>query len=122
MTNKKPTQLPREIIDKIFLYLDFKTLQNTREIQSDYVKKCTEFDSASIAAFNGNIMNMKWLIYNDYKENYRYHYAFKYCMFNDDVETIKWFIEKGFKCDKYLITLTERFGNVEIINLIKNNI
>lgn len=52
-------KLPQEILDKVFLYLDWKTLTYTRKIQSDYVKKITEFEYAEIAAFNGNIGNMK---------------------------------------------------------------
>jgi hypothetical protein len=94
-------------------------LFNTRKIQSNYVKKNTEFEYAEIAALNGNIGNMKWLIYNRHISNTSLRYAFKYAMYNDDIETVKWFLNGIYKPDKYIIDLTERFGNPEMISLVK---
>ena len=74
--------LPQEIQDKIFLYLDYNTLEKTRVLQSDYVKKITRYDNY-IDAVNdstdrkwinnngvweaskkGNLDNIKWLLSN----------------------------------------------------------
>lgn len=117
-------KLPQEILDKVFLYLDWNTLSNTRKIQSDYVKKITEFEHAEIAAFDRNISNMKWLIYNRDITDVSLRYAFKYVMYNDDIETVKWFLDsryKPYKQNKYIIDLAERFGNPEMIALVKKS-
>ena len=38
-------KLPQEVIDNIFLYCDYDTLEKTRHLQSNYVKQYTEFDN-----------------------------------------------------------------------------
>ena len=53
--------LPQEIQDKIFLLTDFKTLENTRVLQSKYVQNCTHFDNYYQAIYNHNVENVKWL-------------------------------------------------------------
>ncbi len=53
--------LPQEILDKIFLYLDYKTLENCRELQSEFVKSTTQYDNFYDAAKNGNLKALKWL-------------------------------------------------------------
>jgi hypothetical protein len=79
--------LPIELQDKIFLYLDFKTLKNTRILQSSYVKKTTESKTMFIAAENGNIDNMKWLLDNGFILN---EYTFILAAKNGNLENIKW--------------------------------
>lgn len=49
------TNLDIYIVDKIFLYLDFATLEKTRCYQSEYVKKLTEFPYINCAAEKGNM-------------------------------------------------------------------
>lgn len=49
--------LPQELKDKIFLLCDFEDLEKTRELQSVYVKKCTEFKYACNAT---NQLNKDW--------------------------------------------------------------
>jgi hypothetical protein len=44
---------PIEILDKIWLIHDAETLENTRELQSNYLKKITEFFTFGYAAANG---------------------------------------------------------------------
>ncbi len=53
--------LPQELIDKIFLYLDYDTLVNCRELQSEFVKSTTHYANLEDAARNGNLKALKWL-------------------------------------------------------------
>ena len=65
--------LPTEIQDKIFLYLSWRELENSREIQSPYVKDHTKFgtlidvieninvNTGKAAEYNG-LNNIKWLL------------------------------------------------------------
>ncbi len=54
--------LPQELQDKIFMYLDYSTLVDCRELQSSFVQKCTEFDTLYEAVKNGNTYNVIKLI------------------------------------------------------------
>jgi hypothetical protein len=54
--------LPQELQDKIFMYLDYSTLVECRELQSPFVHKWTEFDTLDKAVKNGNTNNVKYLI------------------------------------------------------------
>ena len=49
--------LPQELKDRIFLLCDFEDLEKTRELQSRYVKECTEFKYACNAT---NQLNKEW--------------------------------------------------------------
>lgn len=61
--------LPTEIWDNIFLYLDYDTLERYRSLQSNYIKRLTQFNSLILAAKHGNIENIKWLFKNSlYKQ------------------------------------------------------
>jgi hypothetical protein len=51
-------KIPQEIEDQIFLYLDFETIEITREFQSDYVKQRTKTYSIKTAAKDGNLDEM----------------------------------------------------------------
>ena len=49
--------LPEELKDRIFILCDFEDLEKTRELQSRYVKECTEFKYACNAT---NQLNKDW--------------------------------------------------------------
>ena len=84
--------MPQELQDKIFLYLDFKTLKNTRAVQSYYVKKTTEFKDINVAAQNGNLDNMKWLLENGCPwGKFTFYTATK----NGNLDNMKWLLENG---------------------------
>lgn len=53
--------LPVEIKDQIFLYLDHPSLIMTRELQSDHVKKVTEYENVYDASKFGNLACVKYL-------------------------------------------------------------
>ena len=59
--------LPQEIQDKIFLYLNFVDLENTREFQSMHVKQITKYNNYIDAILNRNLENIQWLYYNHYE-------------------------------------------------------
>lgn len=60
--------LPIEIQDKIFLYLDYESLQNTRDFQSEYVLSKTKFCTYREAILDNNLENIKWLYNKDHIE------------------------------------------------------
>lgn len=60
-------KLQYELQDIVFLESDYDTLSNTRILQSPYVKKLTEYPEISLAAYAGNLDNMKWLYKHGYK-------------------------------------------------------
>jgi len=89
MNGIKSTPLPQEIIDKIFLYLDFKTLSETREIQSDYIQCVTAWSTLCYAALTGNLTNMKWLL--SYTTDYRLNeYVITNAANHGNLHNIKW--------------------------------
>ena len=53
MQIQEKKSLPIEIWDKIWLLCDEETLKNTRELQSNYLKKITEFFTFGYATANG---------------------------------------------------------------------
>lgn len=56
-------RLPIDIIDRIFLNLPWKKLEQTREIQSNYVKKATKYNNYIEAIHDNNIQCIEWLSY-----------------------------------------------------------
>ncbi len=57
-------KFPQEIEDIIFLYADIYTLENCRELQSDFVKTTTQYNYNKDTLININ--NVKWLKCQDY--------------------------------------------------------
>ena len=62
--------LPQELQDKIFMYLDSDSLKVTRELQSSFVQKYTEFDTLEEAVENGNTANVIKLLEKGEKPKY----------------------------------------------------
>jgi len=75
MQIQEKKSLPIEIWDKIWLLCDAETLKKTRELQSNYIKKITEFFTFNDAAINGNFENMKWLKENNCPYIYKLRYT-----------------------------------------------
>jgi hypothetical protein len=55
-------RLNQELQDMIFLACDWDFLNKTRIVQSDYVKKLTEYSNMESAAKYGNLTNIKYLL------------------------------------------------------------
>lgn len=97
--------LPQEIQDKIFLTLSpygpgFETLERTRVLQSNYVKKVTEFDNINDAAKANNLDNMKWI--------------YKYTFYQNANETII------YNETRFTMQIVAEFGNAKnIINILE---
>lgn len=65
--------LPTEIIDKIFLYCDFKTLKATRALQSTFIQNTTKFTKLKHCVYSLNYNNARWLLHykkQDYHEQF----------------------------------------------------
>lgn len=60
--------LPQELEDQIFLYLDFKDLEATRPLQSEYVKRITKYQTLNEAIENKNDDCLKYLLEQEYIE------------------------------------------------------
>lgn len=89
--------LPVELKDKIFSYVDHCTLQQTRELQSEYTKHKTKYKSyyTCIVSADGTLDNLKWIYENDLDEfnTFIYEKAIKFCNF----QTVHWFWSIGGK-------------------------
>ena len=84
--------LPNEINDKIFLYLDFESLEKTRIFQSNYVKKVTQYETLLEAVRNGNLDNIKHLCKKDHVWD---KYTFPYASINGNLDNMKWLLING---------------------------
>ena len=63
--------LPTDVVnDMLMEYCDHETLCNTREFQSQRVRRCTQFDDMKSAIKAGNLENAKWIARrnNEWKE------------------------------------------------------
>ena len=87
--------LPQELQDKIFLYLDYKTLKNCRELQSEFVKCITQYNNFVDAAKNKNLKNMKWLKDQGVLWEENENIIFFYAGINGDLQMLKWLKEQG---------------------------
>lgn len=88
--------LPVELKDKIFEYVDYNTLCNTRPLQSEYIQHKTRYKSYFTCIKNGGSLdNLKWIYENDLDEfnTFIYEKAIRFCNF----EAIKWFWSIGGK-------------------------
>jgi hypothetical protein len=108
--------LPQEIIDKIFLELDYENLEETRAIQSEYVQKCTEYFNITDASKNGNLENMKWLKEQGCPWN---DYTFEYAATNGNLENMKWLKEQGCSLNIHVFNAATENGNLENMKWLK---
>jgi len=104
--------LPTEIIDKIFLLCNQKTLKQTRILQSRYVKNCTEFFTFNEAAFSGNLANLRWLRKNGYSWNI---WTFSHALNSKNLAILNWLYKQGCPWSDYVFTRAIKLGNLEII-------
>lgn len=114
--------LTQDIIDMIFLYCDWDTLDKTRNLQSNYVKNITEYNDMKYAALYGNFTNLKWLYFNG---SILYHNVFEYAAKNTKsniIEILSWLKEK--KCPYRSETLYYNYMhiNIDILRWLNNNV
>lgn len=138
-------KLPQEIEDKIFLYLDYKTLSKARDLQSGYVKRITQFyniyeaakvgnlvnikwvlngefiytgNALLMAVYSGNLNNMKW-IYENTKCGYYTYDIFGEAVRNGNLDNMKWLLEVGFKLNSSLLEQAVNKGILDNIKWIR---
>ena len=108
--------LPQEIQDNVLLLLDCETLKNCRDIQSDYVKKCTEFQNYDDAIEAGNLEILKWLHANtkckltDNQSSFAARHA--------RIEILKWLLTQGLTFDCYTFQEAIDSGNFETVKFV----
>jgi hypothetical protein len=88
-------ELPIEIQDMIFLQCDSYLLENTRDFQSDYIKKSTQFFS-----FNNvlNKFNLQWLFNSSVRWGiYMHDRVFLLACINSDISIIKFIWKPSIK-------------------------
>ena len=110
-------KLPGEIRDNIFLYLEWETLNNTRELQSKYVKYATECNNYRDATNYRNLENIKWIFkYTKYPwDNVTYSYAAR----SGNLDIIKWFFKMG--CPWCEWTFAYATGDITIMKWLHAN-
>lgn len=112
------SKIPVEIMDKIWIQLDFDTLKNTRAFQSEYIKRVTECDDMKTAAENNNLKNMKWIYQNGA--------ILDSCVFTRAVQTgnlkmIKWLHANRCRHNQQTLTAAVDFGDITNIKYLINN-
>ncbi len=87
---------PQELEDMILLFLDYCTLKNCREIQSNFVKTVTRYNDSDQVVKNGNLKNslnnLIWL--KDQGEPWSaktFYLAYK----NGNLKILKWLSDNG---------------------------
>ncbi len=117
---------PQELEDIIFLYLDDSTIKKTREIQSAYVKKCTEFSSLKVAVQKGNLHCVRYLLPQGHKPS-KYLSFFPFNLMdlaaeNGHLEVVKWFHENRTEgCSDFAMNLAAANGHLEVIKWLHEN-
>ncbi len=86
------TLLPQELLDKIFLYLDYDTLVNCREIQSEFVKSTTLYSNFNDAIKGNNLKALKWLKEQGYTWDWN---TYTIALENGNLKIIEWLKDQG---------------------------
>ncbi|KAJ3317574.1 hypothetical protein HDV06_001487, partial [Boothiomyces sp. JEL0866] len=142
-------KLPTEIWDKIFLEYEFSysDIRNTRILQSDYVKKTTQYFNSLVAAEKGNFDNVLWIIKNFYDdtqtcvmaqaalqgklevfkilENYDIcieEYIFQYAVQGGYLEILEYLKEKDYPYDNESFYAANENGNPQVIEWVNQNL
>ncbi len=117
-------KLPQELEDIIFLNLNFDTLVECREIQSAYVKKCTEYNSFGIAAEKGNLHCIRYLFSQGLKPSKYYSFnLMNEAADNGHLEIVIWLHENRTEgCTTWAMDYAAKNGHLEIVNFLKENI
>ena len=113
-SNKKKVQwkyLPEDIWNLIFLnYCDFTSLVNSRFLQTEYVKECTEGNDMGYEIHARNLKNMKWI----YESNKGFRWWGSHFMFAaeyGELEMMKWMKTKGCPWDFVTFAFAVRIYN-----------
>jgi hypothetical protein len=109
-------QLPQELQDKIFLYLDYDTLKKCRELQSEFVKSTTQNANFEDAARNGNLRNLKWL---KNKGNPWTYFTFIFAVENENLEILKWLKNQGCPWDTFAFSYAAEKGQLSGFKMVK---
>ncbi len=86
------TLLPQELYDLIFLDLDFSTLENCREIQSEFVKSTTLYSNFNDAIKCDNFKALKWLKEQGYTWDWN---TYTIALENGNLKIIEWLKDQG---------------------------
>ena len=102
--------IPLPVIESILLETDYNTLQNTRELQSEYLRKKTQHNTYKDSIKNNNLINMKWL-----HDNGRLweHWTFISAVESGNLEIMKWLHENGCPMHEDTLQYAAKHGNLE---------
>lgn len=91
--------LPTELLDKIFLLLDHKSLEVTRPLQSEYVKTVTKYATfrECFKSEECSVENIKWTIETN-KEDMEWDHIqwLTHCAREDKIEVFEYLLSKKF--------------------------
>lgn len=106
-------QLPNEIQDQIYLFLDYETLENSRELQSEYIKKVTKWDDYEKAIRDRNLDNVKWLYYQQKLKPKATHLQTAARL--GQFEIMKFLYSVNCPMNMYVSQAAAQFGDLEIL-------
>lgn len=98
------TGLPIELIDKIWFYVDVRTLIKTRELQSEYINEKLRYYSIDNCCNEGTLINFKYLFYH--------HEDNPYCSFKLDYVHLY----SAVICNQQLVKYIEKYMDQDEIN------
>jgi hypothetical protein len=110
--------LPQELQDQIFLWLDYETLCETRAFQSRHIKKCTQFSNYRDAIQNNNILNMEWLLERGRPWSWRTFYI---AAKSGNLDIMKWLKKNGCPWNSDTFYMATDFGNQQVIKWLIDN-
>lgn len=113
------SKLPIELQDKIFLSLDFETLEKYRHIQSEYVKEITKYNNYVDAAVDKNLNSVKWL----YSQNKLItKEIFNEIISISNIEIVKWIYTKHHYFHTELLELSFKSYDLEIVKYVVDGV
>ncbi len=111
-------RFPQELEDIIILMLDMCTLVECRTLQSNYVKKCTEYDSLETAVKKGNLHCVRYLLSQEYG---CITWAMNLAAYYGHLEIVKWLhYNRTEGCTTFAMDWAAANGRLEIIEFLKN--
>ncbi len=106
--------IPQELLDIIFMELDFSSIEKSRSLQSDYVKKCTEYSTITEAAKNGNLHCVKFHHINRNKGCTTS--AMDWAVYNGHLDVVKWLHENRKEgCTTYAMDYAAKNGHLDVV-------
>jgi ankyrin repeat protein len=112
----EPFCFPQELEDIIFLYLNMSTLVECRTLQSNYVKKCTEYFSLQTAVEKGNLHCVRYLLSSLEDWGYWLDTLIEWAALNGHLDIVIWLhFNKTEGCPYKAMDMAAANGHLDIV-------